>query len=70
LVSAHIFPDFAAVKQELGEGYTDEAVRELIDKQIKEINVNMASYKKIQAFDIRKEEFIKTTTRKIKRYAN
>lgn len=70
LISAHIFPDFAAVKQELGEGYTDEAVRELIDKQIKEINVNMASYKKIQAFDIRKEEFVKTTTRKIKRHAN
>lgn len=70
LISAHIYPDFKAVKEELGENYTDEALNDLIDNQIKEINQNMASYKKIQAFDIRKEEFVKTTTRKIKRYAN
>ena len=40
----------------------------MIDEIISEINAKIAKYKKIQGFKIRKEEFPKTTTSKIKRH--
>ena len=52
--------------------YADEyiEIREQIAQAIKEVNKKLPSYKKIMNFDIRENEFIKTTTKKIKRYAN
>ena len=37
---------------------------------LKRINKDMPLYKKVKTIEIRKEEFIKTTTKKIKRNAN
>ena len=41
---------------------------EIIDKEIRRINKDLVSYKHIKSFIIQEEEFIKTTTRKIKRH--
>lgn len=70
VVSAHIYPNFAAVAEALGKDYTEEQLHALIDEQIKAVNKQMAAYKAVKSFDIRKEEFVKTTTKKIKRFAN
>ena len=70
VVSAHIFPDFKAVEEVLGKDYKEEELVAFIDEQIKEVNSKIATHKRVKAFDIRKEEFVKTTTKKIKRFAN
>lgn len=70
MVAAHIFPNFDEVKQKLGINYTQQALHDLIAGEIKSVNQKMPSYKSVQDFDIRQEEFIKTTTKKIKRFAN
>lgn len=67
-VNAQIMPDMEVVEQELGKDYTDEQIRQLIRKEVVEVNHKMPLYKRISDFTIRKEEFAKTTTKKIKRY--
>ncbi len=47
---------------------TDELVKEIISKEVKEANKELASYKRIKKYYTREKEFEKTTTQKIKRY--
>ncbi len=70
-VSAQIYPNYEQIKKNLKrQELTQEEIREQIAKAIKEVNKKLPSYKKVVNFDIRESEFIKTTTQKIKRYAN
>lgn len=67
IVCADIFPDYPAVEAKFGK--TSEAeLKRLLKKEIDEINEHMPLYKRVKRFDIREEEFEKTTTKKIKRY--
>ncbi|MHB8962097.1 MAG: AMP-dependent synthetase/ligase [Saccharofermentanales bacterium] len=68
-VAAEIFPDFDALKADLGEGYSPEAVRRLIGEEVKNANKSLIPYKAVRYFDIRETEFVKTTKRSIKRSA-
>ncbi len=70
IVSAHIFPAYDEVKAKLGEDASPDEIRALISDVVKEINTQLPPYKAIMGFDIRETEFIKTTTRKIKRHSN
>ncbi len=70
IVAAHIFPDYAYAEEVLGKDFTEEALTKYIGDRIKEVNTKMPSYKAITDFDVREEEFVKTTTKKIKRFAN
>lgn len=56
------------VEAKLGEGYTEEQVYELIDKEIDKINSDMPRFKKIAHFIIRERDFDKTTSMKIRRF--
>ncbi len=56
------------VEAKLGEGYTEEQVYDLIDKEIDKINSDMPRFKKIAHFIIREREFDKTTSMKIRRF--
>lgn len=47
---------------------TEEEIHSLIEHEIKEVNKKMPIYKYIREFTIKKTDFIKTTTQKIKRY--
>lgn len=67
-VNAQIVPNIDVVKGELGENYTEEQLYKLIQAEVKKVNRNMPLYKRIMDFNIRYEEFAKTTTKKIKRY--
>lgn len=71
MVSAKIYPNYDQIKKNLKrQELTQEEIRESIAEAIKEVNKKLPKYKKIRNFDIRENEFIKTTTQKIKRYAN
>jgi long-chain acyl-CoA synthetase len=51
-----------------GHKLTDEFVEQTVDQAVREVSVQLADYKKIKGWRIRREEFQKTSTKKIKRY--
>ncbi|MEG2426072.1 MAG: AMP-binding protein [Oscillospiraceae bacterium] len=71
VVEAKIFPDVTAImeKFKLKEA-TAEDITRAVNDAVKDVNKKLPSYKNIKKFNIRDTEFIKTTTAKIKRYAN
>lgn len=68
-VNAQIVVDIDEIKEKLNlNNISKDEVHKLIQSEIKEINKLMPLYKRIKDFTIREEEFVKTTTKKIKRY--
>ena len=70
-IQALIFPNIDEVKIEIeksGKEYNDDACRQFIHNEIREANKKLEAYKKVSKFELREEEFPKTTTRKIKRH--
>ena len=63
VLTAVIYPDYSKFPADAD----DEAVRERIKKDINATNKKLPTYKQIKAVEIRKTEFEKTTTKKIKR---
>ncbi|WP_227018170.1 AMP-dependent synthetase/ligase [Sinanaerobacter chloroacetimidivorans] len=70
LIFASIRADYDEVKEVLGENYTDEQVEALIWKEIDKLNTDLPFFKRIKKIDVRKEEFEKTTGKKIKRFVD
>ena len=69
IISVAVTLDEAYLKEKFGNNIpSDEKIHELVWKEIKEINRTMVPYKWIKALVIKKEDFIKTTTQKIKRF--
>ena len=64
MLTAVVFPDFDAYPAD----ESIDNIAEDIKKQVLEINRKLPSFKQIRNIDIRKTEFEKTTTRKIKRF--
>lgn len=69
LVQAEIFPDYPEIQERFGK-LSEDGLKRLLKKEIDEINEHMPLYKRVKRFDIRTEEFEKTTTKKIKRYTS
>lgn len=68
-VAADIFPDAEKVAEALGTtAPTEEQVHALLADIVKQVNKSLTLYKYIRHFTIRKEEFAKTTSKKIKRH--
>ena len=65
IISVKVIPNL----DKIGKDLTDEEIREIIWPKIKEINKKLTSYKAIKNLEIKHDEFEKTTTMKIKRYA-
>lgn len=63
IVTAVVYPDYS----KFPEGADDESVKEAIRKAINAMNKKLPTFKQIKAVEIRKTEFEKTTTKKIKR---
>ena len=59
--------DYPQIEEEHGD-LTDEEIHALIKKAVDAANDQMPPYKRVQRIGIRKTEFEKTTTRKIKRH--
>ncbi len=71
-IAAQIFVDAEAFIEYSGKNnlpITEELIQQKISEVIKETNEQLASFKQIKKFYIRQQEFEKTTTQKIKRYA-
>jgi long-chain acyl-CoA synthetase len=68
VITATIFPNFEEVYKKLGEGAPDDKVEALLKEIAEEVNEKLPNYKRIKKTVLRKEEFEKNTSKKIKRY--
>jgi long-chain acyl-CoA synthetase len=67
-ISVTVRPDEQAVREKLGEGYTEEAEAALIEAEVDRFNANQPRFKNIVHTVIRHREFDKTTSLKIRRF--
>lgn len=68
-ISVKVIPNIDKIEEKYGKELTDEKIHEIIWEEIKKVNKKLTSYKAIKHLEIKKDEFEKTTTMKIKRYA-
>lgn len=66
-VVAIIHPDYEYAEEMFGKGYTADLLDLELKKAVSEVNGIVQSYKRIETYVIRTEEFPKNTSRKIKR---
>lgn len=69
IISVKVIPNYEEIEAKYGKDLTEEEVYKIIWEKIKEINKKLTSYKAIKNLEIKHDEFVKTTTMKIKRYA-
>ncbi len=69
-VGAQIRPNYDVIYEEFGDSFGEEEVQSLIKRVISEINEKLPIYKRVRNIAVRKDEFIKTTTKKIQRFKN
>lgn len=68
-ITARVIPNIDEIKRYYEkEELTEEEIYNIIWNKIKEVNHKLSSYKAIKSLEIKKDEFVKTTTMKIKRY--
>lgn len=65
VITAQIFPDFDKAKEKGIDGMSE--IKDIIKAEIQELNKRLPIFKQIRGIEIRKTEFDKTTTKKIKR---
>ena len=70
VVAVQILPDKDEIKDELGSVPPDDELETLIKGVVTELNMGLAPFKRIREVYVRKEDFVRTTTRKIKRQDN
>lgn len=68
ILSVKVIPNYEEIETRHGKDLTEEQIRDIIWEQIKQVNRKLTSYKAIKNLEIKKDEFEKTTTMKIKRY--
>jgi long-chain acyl-CoA synthetase len=67
-VVACIVPDYESIEAQHGPRLERAAVEKLIAQEVATVNSSAPVYRKIKEFTLRDEEFLKTSTRKIKRH--
>lgn len=67
IVTCRALPDYEFIKEQHGDLSTKE-VYDLIFSKIKDVNRRLTNYKNIKRLEIKDGEFIKTSTKKIKRF--
>lgn len=69
IITARVIPNYDEIKAKYGKDISEENVRNIIWEEIKKVNRSLTSYKAIKSLEIKNDEFEKTTTMKIKRFA-
>ena len=69
-VGVQILPDMDAVTEALGHEPDREELQSFMKKLIRELNQGLAVYKRIRDVFVREEDFVRTTTQKIRRQDN
>jgi len=70
-VEAIVVPDYEYLERQAeirGNEFTEQELNSIIKSEINKLCADIADYKRVKSFRIREDEFIKTSTKKIKRY--
>ena len=67
-ITARVIPNYEEIEEKYGKDLSEEEIYKIIWEKIKEVNKSLTSYKAIKKLEIKHDEFVKTTTMKIKRY--
>jgi len=70
LVAALIRPAMDIIEVEFGKEKSDDEIYDLIKRTVNNMNMELPIYKRVRNLALRKEEFLKTTTKKIIRHKN
>ncbi len=70
IVSVQIRPAYDTINDEFGCADDQDEVYKLLKSKIADLNQTLPNYKRVRHIVIRNEEFVKTTTHKIKRQEN
>ena len=68
-ITVKVIPNYEKIEEKYGKELTEEKIYDIIWNEIKQVNRKLTSYKAIKRLEIKKDEFEKTTTMKIKRFA-
>lgn len=68
IITARVIPNYEEIEEKYGKNLDEEEVYKIIWDKIKEVNKSLTSYKAIKKLEIKHDEFVKTTTMKIKRF--
>ena len=68
-ITARVIPNYDEIEELHGKDLTEEQIHDIIWEEIKKVNRTLTSYKAIKKLEIKKGDFEKTTTMKIKRFA-
>ena len=69
IITAKIIPNYEKIEEIHGKDLSEEDIQKIIWEKVKEVNKKLTTYKAVKKIEIKKDEFEKTTTMKIKRYA-
>ncbi|KAB2921575.1 MAG: AMP-binding protein, partial [Bacteroidetes bacterium] len=73
IIAAQVVPDaeaFIELSERTGREITKEMIHHIIADEVAKVNDQISGYKQVRRFVVRDQEFQKTTTQKIKRFAN
>jgi long-chain acyl-CoA synthetase len=70
IVGIQILPQKEELREKLGREPSEEEIEGFMAELIREKNQELAVYKRIRKVIVRREDFVRTTTRKIKRQEN
>ena len=68
IISVKVIQNYEYIEEEYKKKLDEKEIHDLIWGKVKEVNKQLTSYKAIKYMEIKKDEFVKTTTMKIKRY--
>jgi len=68
-ISVKVIPNYEYMKEKYEKEVEKEEAHKIIWEEIKKVNKELTSYKAIKNLEIKEDEFEKTTTMKIKRFA-
>ena len=69
VISVKVIPNYEKIEEKHGKDLSEDEIRKIIWEEIKKVNKQLTSYKAIKNLEIKKDEYEKTTTMKIKRFA-
>ena len=69
IITAKVIPNMEKIEEKYGKNIDEKKVHDIIWEEIKKVNKKLTSYKAVKNLEIKHDEFEKTTTMKIKRYA-
>ena len=69
VISVKVIPNYEKIEEKHGKDLSEDEIRKIIWEEIKKVNKQLTWYKAIKNLEIKKDEFEKTTTMKIKRFA-